>query len=153
MERLYSLRLVVSVPISLLWRIQISIGQKLSIGAVLCLSIFTIIVNVIGISFLADAPWTVFWSLAEACIGVIMASMRAVRILLVSGNLSRHREPNLNPRNEPEYKTRPKENNIAVDLPTTPAATLVRLSLSSRMHPRLCDRPLSITQKAVPPRR
>ena len=146
--------LVVSIPARFLWRIQISPRQKLALSAVLCLSIFMILTVVITTLHLADVGWIMFWSTAEACLGVILASMSAIRILLVSGGLNRLNKPKQNQRDEADLNNGlNREDILDLNLPAipAPAPTLPLLDFSSPRFSYLCDHPRSTSQEAILP--
>ena len=83
---------VVSIPVALLWRSQIALRRKLALGAILCLSIFTVIVCIIRAvgsdisSGQVDLPWLNLWLQIEAGIAVIIVSVTAYRSLFVGRN-------------------------------------------------------------------
>lgn len=76
---------VLTIPVGLLWKVKIDLRRKLIIGAVLCLSIFMIIIAVVRIAFATspsgstDNVWLFFWQIMEATIGVLMVSITAIR--------------------------------------------------------------------------
>ncbi|MCJ1246847.1 hypothetical protein MMC30_004056 [Trapelia coarctata] len=82
--------LLISIPVALLWRVRISLRRKLTLGAILCLSVFMIITCIIKVSAgntingQVDTTWVVFWYVAEAAIAVIMVSVTAFRSLFVT---------------------------------------------------------------------
>jgi len=65
-------------------------ATKMGIGAFLSLSIFMIICVVIRMAGFKtngrppQSTWRVFWQITEACVAVMMASLTALRILLVA---------------------------------------------------------------------
>ena len=79
---------VISIPLSILRQAQFSLRQKLSIGIVLCLSVFMIAIAAVrGISAHVwgsdEQVWDSVWILIEACVSVIMVCMTAFRTLFV----------------------------------------------------------------------
>lgn len=77
--------LLISIPVMLLWKVQMNIRRKLGIGWLLCLSSFCIvcaIVRAVG-HYLDngqnDVVWILFWSHMEACVAIIACSMTAFR--------------------------------------------------------------------------
>ena len=77
--------LLMSIPVMLLWKVQMNIRRKLGIGWLLCLSSFCIvcaIVRAVG-HYLAngqnDVVWILFWKNMEACVAIIACSMTAFR--------------------------------------------------------------------------
>lgn len=77
--------LVISIPIALLWNVQIDLRRKLAIGAVLCLSFFMIIIAIIRVTEapisegVTDSIWLFIWQSVEASTAVLMVSVTAVR--------------------------------------------------------------------------
>lgn len=97
------------IPIYLLWHIQITLRQKIVLGAFFCLSIMmilTAVIRVMGIHSSRDKDnhnWQIFWQVVEACIAVSMVSLSAFRSFFVAHE-SRLREP----RRRPWYMSRIK---------------------------------------------
>ena len=77
--------LVISIPIALLWKIQIDLRRKLATGAVLCLSFFMIMIAIVRVTFasltkdVTDTTWLYMWQSVEASTAVLMVSVTAVR--------------------------------------------------------------------------
>ena len=77
--------LVISIPIALLWNVQIDLRRKLAVGAVLCLSFFMIIIAIIRVTEastaggVTDTSWLFVWQSVEASTAVLMVSVTAVR--------------------------------------------------------------------------
>ncbi|KAL9099869.1 MAG: hypothetical protein Q9187_009437, partial [Circinaria calcarea] len=89
----------ISIPVMLLWQSQLKLRQKLVLGATLSLSIFMIIITIIRgsiarvVNGAVDTTWQTFWLETEACVGIIMVSMTAVRTLFVA-DTSKKNPPN-----------------------------------------------------------
>ena len=83
----------------LLWRTQICLRKRLALGALLCLSIFLIIISIIKasagdfINGLIDTIWAVFWLQAEASVAVIVSSITIFRSLFVPNDSKPSNEP------------------------------------------------------------
>ncbi|KAI1821134.1 hypothetical protein F4861DRAFT_485397 [Xylaria intraflava] len=83
---------LVSIPIIVLRRARMALLTKIGLGVFLCLSLVMIACSIIRAAgtyygSILDSPWQVFWLHAEACIGVLMASITVYRsVLLGSGN-------------------------------------------------------------------
>lgn len=76
--------LVISIPVAVLWRIKLSRGKKLALASLLCLSVFTVIVNILSVAVpaaFASVVWSFFTTSLEASIAVTAASMNAFRII------------------------------------------------------------------------
>lgn len=87
-------KLVVSIPISLLWKTRFNIGQKLSIGIVLCLSVVMIAIGLargISVKYVGahNPTWNTFWVQIESCVSVMMVCITAFRTLVVSPKTSK----------------------------------------------------------------
>lgn len=121
--------LVVSIPILLLWSVNINLRRKLGLASLLSLSIFAIITNIIRASGHKlrngqdDVVWILFWLEMEACVAVIANSMTAFRSLFAT-NSSRVK-------NSPQDQEKPRVLRAGrrrpppqVNLPTLPAAKL-----------------------------
>lgn len=85
--------IVLIIPVSLLWRVQIKPRQKLGLGVFLCLSVCMIIVAIIRIGGLHyhgafDNTWIFLWQQVESCVAVAMVSLTAFRSVFVA-NASR----------------------------------------------------------------
>ena len=81
--------LVVSFPIILLWKVQITMRQKLGLALFLCLSLVMVVVAVVRIAGIhlsrgnVDIVWLAFWMQQESSIAVIMVSSSAFRSFFV----------------------------------------------------------------------
>jgi hypothetical protein len=85
---------VLVIPISLIWRIQIKWTQKLALSLSLCLTIVLIAVTLIRASGLAavvngsiDAVWESYWQYISAEVGLILSTATAFRAFFVSRNI------------------------------------------------------------------
>ncbi len=87
--------LVVSFPIALLWRVRISVRQKIGLGILLSLSLVMAVIAITrmsGIKLADGAPdivWLAFWQQQECSIAVIMISVSAFRSLFVTNSSTR----------------------------------------------------------------
>ena len=85
-----------SVPVLLLWNVQITVRRKLILGAILCLSIFMILIAIIRVSTgknsngQVDSAWVIFWLQAEASVAIVVVSMSAFRALFIAHKASRY---------------------------------------------------------------
>ena len=140
------------IPIYLLWHIQITLRQKIVVGAFFCLSIMmilTAVIRVLGIHSNRDKDnhnWQIFWQVAEACIAVSMVSLSAFRSFFVAHE-SRSREP----RHRPWYMSRINvvedlrkmrlgvKSNHMKSLPYIPRATLTGMRTVIRGQTRGTD--------------
>ena len=90
---------VISIPVVLLWNVQIGLRRKLALWGILCLSIFTMITAVVRIAGgninhgQVDTAWAIFWLQTEAAVAVIVVSMTAFRALFVAHKASKHQSP------------------------------------------------------------
>lgn len=90
---------VISVPIILLWNVQIGIRRKLALGGILSLSICTIIISIIRLAggdannSELDQSWVIFWYDIEAAIAIIIVSVSAFRALFVAHQAMKYRSP------------------------------------------------------------
>ena len=82
--------LVLSLPVSILWKVRISVRQKIGLAFSLCLSGVMIIVTIIRIAGMrqrgsgsVDIVWVAFWQQQECSIAVLMVSVSAFRSLFV----------------------------------------------------------------------
>ena len=93
--------LIISFAVALLWRIRITVQQKIGLGLSFCLSLVMIIIAIIRMSGMKfsdgadDFIWLFFWSQQEASIAVTMVSASAFRSLFVAKVL--HRDPPSHP--------------------------------------------------------
>lgn len=78
---------VVSIPIIILGRTQLRTSQKVSLGALLCLSVVMIAIACARFSGLRNIAtvWIYLWHYIDACVACIMASLLTFRTLFVSG--------------------------------------------------------------------
>ena len=90
---------MISVPVLLLWNVQISPRRKFALWGVLCLSIFTAITAIITIAGgntshgQVDSAWVIFWQQAEAAVALIVVSVSAFRALFVARKASKAKSP------------------------------------------------------------
>ena len=82
--------LVLSLPIIILWRVRISIRQKIGLAFSLCLSCVMVIVTIVRIAGMqhggngnVDIVWLAFWQQQECSIAILMVSISAFRPLFV----------------------------------------------------------------------
>ena len=82
--------LILSLPITLLWKVRISLRQKIGLAFSLCLSGVMIIVTIVRIAGIkqggsgsVDIVWLAFWQQQECSIAVLMVSVSAFRSLFV----------------------------------------------------------------------
>lgn len=100
--------LVVSIPIRLLWKVQIKLRQKIGLGAFLSLSVCMAMVSIIRIGGERfhgnyDFSWLFFWLSVESCIAVLVISLTAFPAIFVA-NASR-RTGSRDPSGKPWYSS------------------------------------------------
>ncbi|MCJ1284684.1 hypothetical protein MMC26_004020 [Xylographa opegraphella] len=77
--------LIVSVPVFLLWNVNITRNRKIGLCVVLGLSTVMVIFALIRVTLSTlnngtiDSVWLFFWSETECCVAIIMVSLTAVR--------------------------------------------------------------------------
>ena len=89
--------IVLIIPPWLLWKVKISLRQKIGIGSFLCLSLIMIIIAVIRMSrvYASDyVIWGPFLQQLEACIAVLMLSLTALRTLYVPAKKTQKQQKN-----------------------------------------------------------
>ena len=135
--------LVLSLPVSILWRVRISVRQKIGLAFSLCLSgamVLVTIVRMAGIklrgSGSVDIVWVAFWQQQESSIAVLMLSVSAFRSFFVPSSVrapaprhqgyspSEKRRRFLHRRPHPELYDTHETNG----LPQIPGATLTGLT-------------------------
>ena len=92
--------LIVSVPVVLLWNVNITRNRKIGLCVVLGLSIVMVIFALIRVTLstlndgIIDSVWLFFWAETECCVAIIMVSLTAVRALfgLESSRSSKEKE-------------------------------------------------------------
>ena len=136
--------LVLVIPPWLLWKVKISLRQKIGIGSFLCLSLIMIIIAVIRISRVHASDfniWAPFLQQLEACIAVLMLSLTALRTLYVSAKRTQEQQ-----RNKKIYSTRKylwpsskklqDEPYIQLDMPSTTLTGMRTLIASNQSMSR-----------------
>ncbi|KAL8646828.1 MAG: hypothetical protein Q9226_006694 [Calogaya cf. arnoldii] len=123
--------LLIAIPVALLWRLRISLRQKMILMFVLGLSIFTIIVCIVRIAGarypngLIDSAWMVFWLQLEASVAVVIISLTSYRSLFVKDKPTDKKSPK---NHSTSYKrklwSREKREQKGVEMPTLPNPTL-----------------------------
>ncbi|KAL8662845.1 MAG: hypothetical protein Q9202_004359 [Teloschistes flavicans] len=138
---------IISIPVALLWRVQIEMRRKIGLAAMLCLSVFTIITAIVRISGAntvggqVDSAWVIFWLQAEAAVAVMVASIAAYRALFIS-------ERSQKPAGSPQYTSSSrfganfrgrmsgsKETKTSISLPSLPAPTLTGIRTKTHQTP------------------
>ena len=77
--------LIVSVPVVLLWNVNITRNRKIGLCVILGLSTVMVIFALIRVTLSTlnngtiDSVWLFFWSETECCVAIIMVSLTAVR--------------------------------------------------------------------------
>ncbi len=72
---------MISIPVLLLWSVQINLRQKVGLEFLLCLSVFAIIANTIRAAGhelkngQQDGLWIDLWVGLEACVAIVANSM------------------------------------------------------------------------------
>lgn len=90
---------VISIPVILLWNVNMTLRLKLTLWGILCLSIFTAVTAIIKIAGgninhgQVDSAWAIFWFQAEAAIAVVVVSVSAYRVLFVAHQVSKRQSP------------------------------------------------------------
>lgn len=115
----------------LLWRVQISLRQKLVLASVLCLSVVLIIISIIKVAAVntingqIDSSWGIFWLQAEASVAVIVVSLAVFRSLFVPDTSKPSDEPKGSPittRSRNSFTKLWAQRKPRDDLPTLPLA-------------------------------
>jgi len=145
--------LVVSFPVALLWRVQITLRQKVGLAMSLCLSLvmaITAITRISGIKLpggAVDIVWLAFWQQQECSIAVIMVSVSAFRSFFVV-SASKNASPRL-PKSSTYWRRRLLQKRSASSedtekgvnvLPQIPSATMtgMRTVIQEARGSRVC---------------
>ena len=87
---------LISIPVLLLWNVQINVRRKLILGSILCLSIFMVVLAIVRVSTgesssgQVDSAWVIFLLQAEACVALIVVSVSAFRALFMARQETKH---------------------------------------------------------------
>ena len=132
---------VISIPVILLWNVQISLRRKLALWGILCLGIFTMITAVIRVAGgninhgQVDTSWAIFWLQTEAAVAVIVVSMTAFRALFVAHRALKQQSPNqqdgLTSRSIWSKRSRSRDNSLTIP---SPLFTGVRTYIGKSSH-------------------
>ncbi|KAL2037823.1 hypothetical protein N7G274_009548 [Stereocaulon virgatum] len=131
---------LISIPVALLWKVRISVRRKFALCGILCLSIFTMIITIVGIAGgnishgQVDSAWAIFWRQAEAAVGVIVVCSVAFRALFVAQKPSKHQSP----RQQNEDRTSQslwRKDNKAGGVPGVPEPSFTGVSTYVRQGP------------------
>ncbi|KAL8702465.1 MAG: hypothetical protein Q9201_004370 [Fulgogasparrea decipioides] len=132
---------IITIPIALLWRVKIDLRRKFGLGAMLCLSVFTIVIAIVRISGgntadgQVDSSWVIFWLQMEAAVAVMVASIAAYRALFIFERSHKQESP---PYTSSRFRTRrnrtkgSKEARASISLPSIPAPTLT--GMRTKIH-------------------
>ena len=82
--------LVLSLPVNILWKVRISVRQKIGLAFSLCLSGAMVLVTIVRMAGIkrrgsgnVDIVWVAFWQQQECSIAVLMLSVSAFRSFFV----------------------------------------------------------------------
>ena len=121
---------VISIPVVLLWNVQISIRRKLALGGILCLSICTIVISIIRLAGAGsshgqiDTAWVLFWYDIEAAIAIIIVSVTAFRALFVAHQAMKYRSPAENGSKSWNFWSRKSKSSRSKEQPEVPPPVL-----------------------------
>ena len=121
---------VISVPIILLWNVQIGIRRKLALGGILSLSICTIITSIIRLAGgdakngELDQSWVVFWYDIEAAIAIIIVSVSAFRALFVAHQAMKYQSPGEKGSTSWNFWSKKSKSSRSKEQPVTPPPAL-----------------------------
>lgn len=121
---------VISIPVLLLWNVQISIRRKLALGGILCLSVCTMIISIIkvagGTNSIGgvDTAWVFFWYEIEAAVAIIVVSFTAFRALFVAHQAMKYRSPPANGSSSWRSWSKKSKSSRSKDLPEIPTPVL-----------------------------
>lgn len=126
---------VITIPVLLLWKVKIKLGQKILLGTFLCLSVITIIIAIVRISIMRVDPnrldwqWLSFWLIMEADAAVISVSITTFRSMLgVRASKAREKQDRSWYSHRLRFRSRKaknREKESSMDqLPSIPGATL-----------------------------
>ncbi|CAF9936975.1 hypothetical protein IMSHALPRED_010973 [Imshaugia aleurites] len=96
---IFSDAFLISIPVLLLWNVQISVRRKLALGGILCLSVCTMIISIIKVAGGinnnggVDTSWVFLWYETEAAVAIIVVSVTAFRALFVAHQAMKYRSP------------------------------------------------------------
>lgn len=81
---------VIAIPVNIIWKVRVSLKQRVALALSLCLSFVMIIVTVVRVSGIVitsaqsiDVLWEIYWQYIEAAVAVVMASLTAFRSLFI----------------------------------------------------------------------
>ncbi|MCJ1439076.1 hypothetical protein MMC27_008467 [Xylographa pallens] len=136
--------LIVSVPVALLWNVNITRNRKIGLIIVLGLSIIMVIFALIRVTLstlnngIIDSVWLFFWSETECCVAIVMVSLTAFRALfgLESSRESKERELQYARRSRVTRRKDTSEDAFYEGLPDAPdpAALGMRTLIRSSRH-------------------
>ena len=121
---------VISIPVLLLWNVQISVRRKLALGGILCLSICTITVSIIRLAGggadngQIDTAWVLFWYDTEAAIAIIVVSVTAFRALFVARQAIKYQSPAEKGSTSWNFWSKRSKNSRSNEIPEAPAPML-----------------------------
>ena len=76
---------VLSIPIALLYIVKLEFRRKMALAAVLCLSVFGMIIAIVRVAAstlpegVIDTAWLFFWQTMEAAVAIIIVSLTVIR--------------------------------------------------------------------------
>lgn len=91
--------LIMVIPVRLLWTLQISIKEKLSIGFCFCVGLITMVIAIIRVVSLdssvangqVNTSWLILWAAIEGCVAIFVACLPSFAIFVRSEIVSTRR--------------------------------------------------------------
>lgn len=125
-----------SIPVCLIWRLKMSVRQKIAVGAFLTMNIWLIIIAVIRATTFKhnghfDNTWICFCQFLEPNIAIFGTCFSAFRSIFVAKGSKASEEKERPSRSLQRFMFRktPSDHRPLDDLPTFPNATLTGLSI------------------------
>lgn len=122
--------LIMSIPIHLLWKVQISLRRKLLLGGIFSLSLVIILFSILRITLvtktrdsrrlLPEQTWLFLWGYIEASIAVIVACLASFRTLFTKPERSPQRKPAWKRQEDIEARFSPEEAKVGSSESTLP---------------------------------
>ena len=148
--------LILSLPVSILWKVRISVRQKIGLAFSLCLSGAMVLVTIVRIAGIklrgsgsVDIVWLAFWQQQECSIAVLMLSVSAFRSFFVPSSARspapRHQASSPSEKRRRFLHRRPHpdlyDTHETNGLPQIPGATLTGLTIVIEGNRQAEERP------------
>ncbi|KAL8915919.1 MAG: hypothetical protein Q9172_006562 [Xanthocarpia lactea] len=96
--------MIITIPVSLLWKVKMPLGQKLALMGIFSLTIFVMLISIIRVAVTktsatrqADQTWLFIWANVEMGVAIIISCIASFRQLFMKQSKARDTPPAAQP--------------------------------------------------------